>query len=101
MEKYPIFELTLAKDECRFATTAEIVAELIAKVEAHPIAKMIGHFDHYAHTQSIDGEINPDFRMHKTLFSALVRKSPMHKGWLFVRVALVLPSSLITLLLPF
>lgn len=60
MEKYPIFELTIAKSECKFATTAEIIADLIAKVEAHPIAKLIGHFDHYAHTQAIDGEINPE-----------------------------------------
>ena len=62
MEKYPIFELTLAKNECQFANTAEIIAELTAKVEAHPIAKMIGHFDHYAHTQSIEGEINPEIK---------------------------------------
>lgn len=60
MEKYPIYELTLSKDECKLASTAEIIADLTAKVEAHPIAKMIGHFDHYSHTRAIEGEINPE-----------------------------------------
>jgi len=60
MEKYPIFELDLPKSECKYTTVAEIVQDLTDKVTQHPIAKFIGHFDHLAHTQSIDGEVNAD-----------------------------------------
>ncbi|MCI4411278.1 MAG: hypothetical protein JHC38_06345 [Thiotrichales bacterium] len=60
MEKYPIFELTLTKAECLCATTAEIIQTLTDKINAHPVAKFIAHFDHYAHTKSIEGEINPE-----------------------------------------
>ena len=57
MEKYPIFELTLNKDEAQLTTAQEVIAYLKQQVELHPIAKLIGEFDHLAHTQSINGEI--------------------------------------------
>nr|WP_197723392.1 hypothetical protein [Thiomicrorhabdus aquaedulcis] len=31
-------------------------------IEAHPKAVNIAIFDHYSHTKSIDGEINPDIK---------------------------------------
>jgi hypothetical protein len=57
MEKYPIFELTLNKDEAQLTTAQEVIAYLKQQVEAHPLAKVIGEFDHLTHTQSINGEI--------------------------------------------
>jgi len=57
MEKYPIFELTLNKDEAQLTTAQEVIAYLKQQVESHPIAKLIGEFDHLTHTQSINGEI--------------------------------------------
>jgi hypothetical protein len=60
MDKYPIFELTLEKTECRFNTSGEIFDYLMAQIESHPKAKFIAQFDHLAHTQAIDGEINAE-----------------------------------------
>jgi hypothetical protein len=60
MEKYPIFELRLPKSDCQYTTCADIIQHLSDSVIQHPMAKLIAHFDHLAHTQSIDGDINPD-----------------------------------------
>ena len=53
MEKYPVFILELSKEECKYATTEEIVAYLKEKIAAHPVATFIALFDHYAHTKSL------------------------------------------------
>jgi hypothetical protein len=60
MDKYPIFELTLTKAECRFDNAGEILDYLITQVESHPKAKFIAQFDHIAHSRHIDGDVNPD-----------------------------------------
>lgn len=60
-EKYPIYSLELAKDETSLKSVDAIIDYLKQKVEAHPAAKFIAVFDHYAHTKSLEkGEINPD-----------------------------------------
>jgi hypothetical protein len=61
-EKYPIYSLEFTKDESKFATVAEIIEYLHAQIEAHPKAVNIAVFDHYAHTKSVDGQINPDIK---------------------------------------
>ncbi|WP_373018771.1 DUF6858 family protein [Thiomicrorhabdus sp.] len=58
-DKYPIFELKFAKKDSKFDSVPAILDELQAKIEAHPKAVNIARFDHYSHTQNIDGEINP------------------------------------------
>ena len=57
MDKYPVFTLTLQKSEVSYRSVAEIIAYFKAKIEAHPVAKFIAVFDHYAHTKGLDGEI--------------------------------------------
>ncbi len=57
MDKYPVFTLTLQKNQISHTNVAEIIAYFKAKIEAHPVAKFIAVFDHYAHTKGLDGEI--------------------------------------------
>jgi hypothetical protein len=57
MDKYPVYTLTLSKDEISYTSVAEIVEYFKAKIEAHPIARLIAVFDHYAHTKALGGEI--------------------------------------------
>ena len=58
MEKYPIYTLELKKTEIAEKSVAEIIEYFKKQIETHPIAKFIAIFDHYSHTQNIDGEIN-------------------------------------------
>lgn len=61
MERYPVFEMELAKSETTFNTVDAIIEELKAKVDAHPVAQFIGLFDHYAHTKALpEGKIAPE-----------------------------------------
>ncbi len=60
-EKYPIFESTIAKSECRFGSVEEIVEYLKGKIEEHPVAVYIATFDHYKHTKSLaEGSVAPE-----------------------------------------
>jgi hypothetical protein len=58
MEKYPLYELALGKEETSCKTVDDIVAALEARIDANPRVALIGIFDHYAHTKSIDGSID-------------------------------------------
>jgi hypothetical protein len=60
LEKYPVYTLELLKDEIQQNTVNDIIDYYKAKIENHPIAKFIAIFDHFTHTKSIDGEINPE-----------------------------------------
>lgn len=62
MDKYPVFTLTLQKSEVSYRSVAEIIAYFKAKIEAHPVAKFIAIFDHYAHTKGLGGEIMPGLK---------------------------------------
>ena len=57
MERYPVFDLTIAKTETTYTSVDEILAALKEKIDAHPKVAYIATFDHYAHTTSIDGDI--------------------------------------------
>lgn len=57
MNKYPVYTLTLDKNEIKYTTVSQIVEYFKAKIEAHPIAKFIAIFDHFTHTKSLNGEI--------------------------------------------
>lgn len=59
-EKYPVFTLEMSKDECLFNSVPEILDFLHGQIEAHSKAVNIAIFDHFSHTKSIDGEINPE-----------------------------------------
>jgi len=59
LEKYPVFTLEIAKEECRCGSIGEIVDYFKERIESDPTAAMIGLFDHYAHTRALGGEIAP------------------------------------------
>lgn len=61
-EKYPLFVAEIGKVESRCQSVDEVVAYLKEKIAANERVQFIGVFDHYAHTRSIAGEINPDIR---------------------------------------
>lgn len=60
--KYPVFSLEVSKELCRFSKTEEIVNDFKEKIDTHPVATFIAVFDHYAHTQSIKGEIEASIK---------------------------------------
>jgi hypothetical protein len=59
MDKYPVHSLELQKSNIKQTNIVEIIEYFKAKIQAHPIAKFIAVFDHYAHTKELNGEINP------------------------------------------
>jgi hypothetical protein len=76
MEKYPIFTLELPKNECRFNDIDQIMGYLKEQIMANPVAAFIGDFDHYAHTESINGEINPSIHAAKMVIFCFGQKLP-------------------------
>lgn len=67
LEKYPVHTLELKKTEIKQKDVLAIIEYFKEKIEAHPIAKFIAIFDHYAHTQSLEGEINPQIKDAKNI----------------------------------
>ena len=57
MDKYPVYSLSLNKSEVKYTHVLEIVNYFKVKIDAHPVAKFIAVFDHYAHTTAMNGEI--------------------------------------------
>lgn len=57
MDKYPVYTLKINKSETSMQNVPQIIEYLKAKIEAHPIATLIGVFDHYSHTKALGGEI--------------------------------------------
>ena len=77
MEKYPVFELDIKKNETKFQTADEIIAYLKEKIDNHPIAVYIATFDHYSHTNSLaDGEISPDILDAKNIVCCFGKNLP-------------------------
>jgi len=60
-EKLAICTLQIGKDETSLADIGAVVAHLRARIEAHPKVRLIGVFDHYAHTANVaHGTIAPE-----------------------------------------
>jgi len=76
MEKYPIFTLEMSKKESRFTDIDSIMEYFKEQIMANPVAALIGEFDHYAHTESINGEINPDIQAAKMVIFCFGQKLP-------------------------
>jgi len=76
MEKYPIFTYELPKNECHYPNIDAIMDYLKGQISENPIAAFIGEFDHYAHTESINGEINPDIKAAKMVIFCFGQKLP-------------------------
>ncbi len=76
MEKYPIFTIEISKNESKYDTANAIIAYLKEQITADPIAAFIGEFDHHAHTESINGEINPEIKEAKMVVFCFGQKLP-------------------------
>jgi hypothetical protein len=88
-DKYPVWTLELNKSEVAQKNVDEIVEYFKAKIEAHPIAKFIAIFDHYAHTSSLaDAKINPEIKDIKNVIFCFGKEIPNTK------VAAVRPRSI-------
>ena len=61
IDKYPLLSLNIEKKDTSFKNIPEILEYFKAKVEDDAIAKLIGIFNHYEHTQSLEsGSVDPD-----------------------------------------
>ena len=78
-EKYPVFVLDVFKNETRYKSANEIINFFKQKIDAHPVCKYIGEFDHYSHTKSVDGEINPEIKDCKLVIFCFGNKLPNGK----------------------
>jgi hypothetical protein len=58
-EKYPVYVAEVAKTETSFKNVEEITAYYKACIAENPKVQLIGVFDHFAHTQRIQGPIAP------------------------------------------
>ena len=67
MEKYPVYTLELEKNEIVQKDVDAIIEYFHNKIETHPIARFISIFDHYSHTQALEGEINPEIKDAKNI----------------------------------
>ena len=57
-EKYPIYSLEIERSETSYASVDEIIGYFRERIEAHPAARFIAIFDHFAHTKSLpEGQI--------------------------------------------
>lgn len=75
-EKFPIYKLQFSKSESKFDTVDNIIQQLKSEIEANPKATLIAVFDHYQHTQSIDGEIRDDIKDAKNIVFCFGMKIP-------------------------
>ena len=58
MDKYPIYSLSLNKNQLTQKSTQEIIEYFVDKIQKHPVATNIAIFNHYEHTKNLDGDIN-------------------------------------------
>ena len=61
-EKYPVFVLDILKVETTYKNITDILKFFKTKIEEHAISRYIAEFNHYEHTKTIDGEINPEIK---------------------------------------
>ena len=87
-DKYPIYSYEISKSEVTYKNVDEIIAYYKEKIQSHPIAIYIATFDHYAHTTSLDGDINPAIKDVKNIIFCFGAEIPNSK------VAAVRPRSI-------
>ncbi len=80
-EKYPVFTLSITKDESRFSSTDEIISYFQEKISSDPIAQYISIFDHFTHTKKLEaagkaGEIPSDIKDAKNIIFCFGKEIP-------------------------
>ena len=78
-EKYPVFVLDIFKNETKYKSANEIINFFKEKINSHPVCTYIGEFDHFSHTKSINGEINPEIKDCKLVIFCFGNKLPNGK----------------------
>ncbi len=77
MEKYPVNELSVQKNEIKYTTVNEILDDIKEKINAHPVATYISIFDHYTHTKGLaEGEINEEILDAKNIIFCFGKQLP-------------------------
>jgi len=76
MDKYPVYETTLSKEQSNYSSVDSIIAYFKDKIQKDNIAAYIGEFDPYRHTLSIGGEIHPDIIQAKEIIFCFGQKLP-------------------------
>ncbi len=77
MEKYPIFELEISKNETKYKSVDEIIEYFKSKIEAHPAVAYIATFDHYSHTKGLsDGSVAPEILDAKNIIFCFGKELP-------------------------
>ncbi|HWQ25992.1 MAG TPA: hypothetical protein VN367_04330 [Chlorobaculum sp.] len=67
-EKYPIYILELDKEETNCRDVDEIIAYYTKKVDEHPVATLIGVYNHYGHTSELpEGKISEEIKDAKNI----------------------------------
>lgn len=56
-QKFPIFKLRFNKNESKFDSVEAIIEQLKSEIENNEHAILIAEFNHFQHTQNIQGEI--------------------------------------------
>jgi hypothetical protein len=67
LDTHPMLATKILKSEMKYTTIDDIVNHFKKKIEENPEAVFITLFDHYAHTQSLNGEIREDILDAKNL----------------------------------
>jgi len=78
-EKYPVFILDIFKNETSYKSANEIIEFFKQKINSHNVCTYIGEFDHFQHTQNINGEINPQIKNCKIIIFCFGNKLPNGK----------------------
>ena len=55
LDKFPILSLEIKKDSTKYTDVPQILEYFKAKIDEDELAKYIAIFNHYEHTQSIEG----------------------------------------------
>lgn len=76
MEKYPVYELCIAKPSSQYASVSEIIGYIKERVLADKVAAYIGEFDSYSHTKELGGEIDPTINEAKEIIFCFGQKLP-------------------------
>ncbi len=76
-ETYPIFTLTLHKEQTPYNSVDALLDALQAHIDAHGIATYIGRFDHFSHTCSLaDAEISTTIQDAKNILFCFGKELP-------------------------
>ena len=76
-EKFPIFKFEVSIQQTDFKSAQEIINHFRSLIDAHPITRFIGEFDHYSHTLGLEeGEIADGIRDARNIVFCFGTKLP-------------------------